>query len=259
MSMTKIKTAVALALMMLASSAAVAQKSIGFGLDDVKFSGRLGYALGGTMPHGMPSSIRSLHSYKLKMNLSAGFDAYKPVQGRWGLITGVRLENKGMEIDASVKNYHMEITRGGETLSGMFTGRVVTKVREWMFTVPVLAACDVSRRVRLKAGPYLSFLSSKEFSGYAYDGYLRVGDPTGPKVELGSEEGQRGTYDFSDDMRKLQYGILVGADVRLTPRFGLYADLEWGLSGVHKSGFKTIEQRLYPIFGVVGITYNINK
>ena len=255
--MTKLKTVMALAVMMLASTAAMAQKSTGFGLDDVKFSGRLGYALGGTMPHGMPSSIRSLHSYKLKTNLSAGFDAYKPVQGRWGLITGVRLENKGMEIDASVKNYRMEITRGGETLSGMFTGRVVTKVREWMFTVPVLAACDVSRRVRLKAGPYLSFLSSKEFSGYAYDGYLREGDPTGQKVELGHDEGERGDYDFTDDLRHWQFGVDVGADWYFSKRVGAYADLAWGLSAVFHKRFKTIEQKLYPIYGSVGLMYKL--
>ena len=229
------------------------------GLDDVQFSGHVGYAIGGTAPIGITASIRSLNSYKLKPNISAGFNAYKPIEGRWGAIIGVQLENKGMETDATVKNYRMEITRGGETLSGVFTGKVVTKVREWMFTIPVLAACDLGDRVRLKAGPYVSFVSSNEFNGYAYDGYLRVGDPTGTKVELGSEESQRGTYDFSNDMRKMQYGIMVGADVRLTKRFGVYADLEWGLSSIHKSYFKTIEQRLYPIYGVVGITYSINS
>ena len=229
------------------------------GLDDVQFGGRLGYALGGTAPLGMPATIRSLNSFSPGASISFGFDAYKPIQGRWGAMMGVHLENKAMRTDANTKNYRMEITRGGETLSGVFTGKVVTKVRQWMFTVPVQAVYDLSSRVSLKAGPYVSIVASKEFSGYAYDGYLRVGDPTGVKVELGSEPGQRGDYDFSDDMRKLQYGIVIGADVRITKRFGVYADLEWGLSSIHKSYFKTIEQRLYPIYGVVGITYSINN
>ena len=32
-------------------------------------------------------------------------------------------------------------------------------------------------------------------------------DPTGQKVMLGSEEGERGEYDFSDDMRSWQFGV----------------------------------------------------
>ena len=239
--------------------ASLAAKSQSHRFSDIRLTARVGFNLGGTAPVGLPASIRKLNSYTLQSNPIIGLEAEKPLGGRWGIMAGLHYENKGMKEDANVKNYHMAIVRGGQELDGMYTGNVSTEVNEWMFTVPVAATLHLGSRWRLHAGPYVSLLTQKSFEGRAHNGYLRVGDPTGPKVELGSEEGQRGTYDFTDDMRKLQYGILVGVDVSLTPRFGLYADLEWGLSGVHKSGFKTIEQRLYPIFGVVGITYNINK
>ena len=224
---------------------------------DLRYQVRLGYNIGGTAPVGMPATIRSLDSYKPKMNLLIGLDAYKPLPGKWGIIAGFHYENKGMETDARVKNYHMEMRSGGERLEGLFTGQVVTKVEEWMVTLPLQATYDVSRNVRLKAGTYFSYIMSRDFSGYAYDGYLREGDPTGQKVELGHNEGERGEYDFTDDMRRWQFGIDVGADWYFSKRCGAYADLTWGLSALFNKDFKTIEQKLYPIYGSIGLTYKL--
>ena len=223
---------------------------------DLRYQARLGYNLGGTAPVGMPATIRSLEKFSPKVNLLLGLDAYKPLSGKWGLLAGFHYENKGMETDANVKNYHMEMRRGDEKLTGVFTGRVVTKVEEWMVTLPLLATYDLGR-VRLKAGPYFSYVMSNDFSGYAYDGYLREGDPTGQKVELGHDEGERGDYDFSDDLRHWQFGLDVGADWYFSRRFGAYADLTWGLTSIFRKDFKTIEQKLYPIYGSVGVIYKL--
>ena len=38
---------------------------------------------------------------------------------------------------------------------------------------------------------------------------------------------------------------------------GVYADLSWGLSGVHHKDFKVMDDKLYPIFGSVGVTYRL--
>ena len=62
-------------------------------------------------------------------------------------------------------------------------------------------------------------------------------------------------YDFSDDMRTMQYGVGLGCDWFFLGNFGLYADLEWGLTGIHHSAFKTVEQKLFPIYGTLGLTY----
>ncbi len=225
-------------------------------LGDLTLTARLGYSLGGTAPVGLPATIRKLEKFPLTTNYSIGVDAQKPLAGQWGLMTGLHWENKGMSTDAKVKNYHMEIVRGGESLEGVFTGNVVTKVEEFMFTVPIQATYNI-KNVCIKCGPFFSYLTYRRFYGWAYNGYLRVGDPTGPKVELGEGENERGSYEFSPHMRKVQFGIDLGADWMLSRKFGLYADLSWGLQGVHKSDFKTIEQTLYPIFGTIGVIYRI--
>lgn len=225
--------------------------------DDVRLNARVGYNLGGTAPVGLPATIRKLNHYTLQPNLLLGVDARKPLGGRWSAILGLHCEYKDMKEDAQVKSYHMEIVRGGQSLEGLFTGSVETKVREWMITMPLLAAFDISQHVTLKAGPYVSYVLSRGFTGSAHDGYLRVGDPTGAKVELGNDVSTRGIYDFSEHMRRMQYGVDVGIDWQYGRRWGVYADLAWGLTGIHHSDFHTIEQTLYPIFGSFGFIYKL--
>lgn len=217
---------------------------------------RLGYNVGGTMPLGMPASIRKLNSYALQMAPAVGANVLLPIDATRGIQLGLLFEHKAMKEDANVKNYHMEITQGGQTLAGMFTGNVTTKVSQWMLTVPAQAVWRV-RKVNLKFGPYVSIVMGQDFSGWAHMGYLRVDDPTGAKVELGEAENERGNYDFTEHLRRVQFGMMLGADWDLSNRLGLYADLNWGMTAAFHSSFHTIEQNLYPIYGQLGITYRI--
>lgn len=225
--------------------------------DGLNYNVRLGYNIGGTAPVGMPATIRKLNNYEFQPNVSFCFDVQKDLRGRWGVMSGIHLENKGMETDASVKNYHITIEQGGDFMEGYFTGHNVTKVEEWLITVPVMATCRVGSNVMLKLGPYLSYVLTRKFEGNVYDGYLRHNTPTGPKIEFGTGDNERGTFDFSDDMRRWQFGIDFGADWYFSRRWGVYADITWGLTGIHKSSFKTIEQTLYPIYGTLGVTYKL--
>lgn len=224
---------------------------------NVEAYGRLGYSIGGTAPIGIPATIRSLNKFILQPNVSFGADAIKPLGRNFGLLLGIHFENKAMHIDATVKNYHMKFTQGGQTLEGMFTGKNDSHAVQWMFTLPVLATYKFNDKWKIKFGPYFSYLTSCQFEGFAYDGYLREGDPTGAKVYLGSTDEERGNYDFKDDIRKCQWGLDLGVDYFFTRRFGVYADLSWGLSGFFKGSFKTLDQTLYPIYGTIGITYRI--
>ena len=105
-----------------------------------------------------------------------------------------------MTTEATVKNYNMEILgQGGERISGVWTGGVKTKVHTAGLTIPLMATYKLTNRWNIKAGPYFSYLLSREFSGHVYEGYLREDNPTGPKVEF--TDGKIATYDFSDDLR----------------------------------------------------------
>lgn len=228
-------------------------------IKDMNYIVRLGYNIGGTAPIGMPATIRELNKFKIQPNFTLAFDAQKDFWGRWGLLMGVHFEDKGMEVDATVKNYHMAIIQGGDKMEGYYTGRLVTEVDQGMLTVPIQATYRVNKNLLLKLGPYISYVSTRKFSGYVYDGYLRNVVPTGEKINIGNTENTRGNYDFSEDMRSFQFGIDAGIDWQIYRRWGAYADLQWGVTGVHKSSFKTIEQTLYPIFGTVGVIFRLNN
>ena len=241
-----------------AALAAVCMETSAAGLGDgVSAHVRAGYSLGGASPITMPAEIRSLDRFTLQPNISVGVEVSKPLAGKFGAALGVRLENKAMDLAATVKGYRLTMVQGGEEISGVYTGTVETQVFEWMVTVPLQAAWQPCRNVSVKAGPYLSVLLSQKFQGYAKGGYLRMGDPTGVKVLIGEDEDSRGSYDFSGEMRRMQYGVDVGADWRVHRRIGVFADINWGLTGVFHSGFDTIGQTLYPVFGTIGITYSL--
>ena len=265
--MDKIRTSI-LALLLLGNMNVVCAKKENEAknnfLHNYTYYARLGYDLGGTAPIGMPASIRTLHSYSLKPNFTLGVDAYHTIHNKWGYIIGLHFENKGMKTDAGVKGYHMKIVRGGEELEGVFTGSVVTKVDQSLITIPVQGTYDINKSFKIKLGPYVSYVTSKKFEGYAYDGYLRrqeeghpKGDPTGQKVELGHDEGERGDYDFSGDMRNWQFGIDLGADWYISKRWGASAGLTWGLTGIFNKKFTVIEQTMYPIYGTIGVIYQL--
>ena len=105
----------------------------------LQYTVRVGYNVGGNMPLGMPEEIRALNSYTPQLNPVIGGDLLLPINDRWAGYIGLRFENKAMSEDAKVKNYNMEITKGGDTMGGRFTGDVMTKTSEWMLTLPIQA------------------------------------------------------------------------------------------------------------------------
>ena len=212
---------------------------------------KAGFSIGGTSPLPLPKEIRKIDSYAPGIAISIEGNATKWFDPKWGMTVGVRLENKNMTTEATVKNYSMEILgQGGERISGVWTGGVKTKVHTAGLTIPLMATYKLSSRWNVKAGPYFSYILSREFSGHVYEGYLREDDPTGPKVEFTDDK--IATYDFSDDLRRFQWGLQAGAGWRAFKHLNIYADLTWGLNNIFKNDFHTITFSMYPIYLNIG-------
>lgn len=221
---------------------------------DMTFKLRAAYNLGGMAPLDMPAAIRSIDSYNLTASLLLGVDAGWNFGSGWGIQSGLHFENKGMEAEISTKGYHMQMVQGTNSLEGFFTGHVHQYVAAVMLTMPIQATYKLGCAT-IKAGPYVSVLLNRNFRGLAFDGYLRQGNPTGPKIIIGNKEGEWATYDFSDEVRRFQCGLNAGADFDLSRGFGISADLNWGLTGLLKSSFTVVEQALYPIYATIGVFY----
>ena len=88
---------------------------------------------------------------------------------------------------------------------------------------------------------------------YVYDGYLREINPTGTKVEFSGDN--RASYDFSDNLRKFQWGAQIGTEWKAFKHLIVYADLTWGLNDIFQKDFDTITFGMYPIYLNVGFGY----
>ena len=234
---------------------AMAQQA--FAGDGIRLAARAGYSVGATSPLGMPDGVSSIDAYRLTPSFTVGIDAAYRLSERWSVAAGLRYERKAMDADITAQNYHMELRKGSESLEGVFTGHVSQQVALSMLSLPVYATFDLSPKVRLKAGPCFSLLLGKDFSGTASDGYLRRGGPTGPKIAIGNTPETWATYDFGDDLRSFSAGITIGADWQALPHLGFSADLGIGLTGIFPDSFTTVGQALYPIYGTVGVFYQL--
>ena len=225
-------------------------------LDSLSYDARLGYTVGGTIPTHIGREIRGINSFNPGLNFSIGVEATVPISGRWKAHTGLRFELGSMDVDSRVKNYDIEVVRGDESLSGIFIGNVRIKTTQRRITLPVQAQYDFSPEFKLRGGLFMGWLTSRKFWGWAYDGYLREGTPVGAKIEMGREPGDRGDFDFDQNMRHMQWGLDVGADWQFSRRWGLFAELTYGFSGLFKSDFHSV-QPLRPMYGTLGISYRI--
>lgn len=223
---------------------------------NTEFQIRAGFSIGGFAPIPYPVEIRKIESYNPTMALGLEADVTKWLDDNreLGLRVGVRAEGRGMKTGAQVKDYHTEVIGdGGQKVSGNFTGMVQTTVKNSYFTIPVLVIFGVTERWNLYTGPYFSTLTEKNFSGYVYDGYLRVDGPTGPPLIF--EGDNKGPYDFSDDLRIFQWGIMVGGEFTLRKHLQLFSELTWGLNDLFQKDFNTVTFDMYAIYLNVGFGY----
>ena len=90
-----------------------------------EYSIKAGFSIGGTSPLPLHKEIRNIDSYAPNVAISIEGNTTKWFGNdkKWGMTAGIRLENKTMTTEATVKNYGMKIinTNGGE-LQGLWTG-----------------------------------------------------------------------------------------------------------------------------------------
>ena len=247
---------IALALIFLVNGSVSAQRLFSWNLKEhnIDFEVKAAFSIGGTSPLPLPEEIRSIESYNPTLALSLGVQVTKWIDNsRWGFSTGISFDNKAMKTKADVKNYSMELIDNGGKVKGYWTGMVQTTVDNSYFTIPVLAAYKLSSVWSLRFGPYISFLMDDNFSGYVYDGYLRENDPTGQKISF--SDGDKASYDFSNNLRNLQWGMQLGGSWRVNHHFRLNGDLQWGLNDIFHSDFKTITFDMYNIYLNIGFGY----
>lgn len=222
---------------------------------NIDYQVRTQFSIGGTAPLGIPREIRKIQSYNptLQLGVEANATKWFSNQKDFGLRIGVRFEGQGMKTRARVKDYRTEINYNGALVKGHFTGKVKTNIRNTYITLPVLAVYNLNSNFNLYGGVYFSGLIDKTFNGKVSDGYLRQGDPTGQKILFDNEK--TADYDFSEEVRRFQWGTQVGGEYKMNDHFRLFADMTYGFNGVMKSDFDAISFSMHNIHLNLGFGY----
>lgn len=219
---------------------------------------RAGYTIGGTTPLPLPNEVRAINEFSPKGGATIGVDVYKMFCKRWGASVGWHFFYEGFHTSADVKNYKMTLTQDGNTMSGYFTGTDVTNTSMWGMTMPFLATLRMSPRWNFNFGPYFSTYFKRDFSGTGYEnkngqGYLRVDDPTGEKVNM--DRSNAATYDFTENMLQWNAGLEFGFDWKACRHMNVFVKVDWGLTSVFESSFDAIAFKMYPIYATFGLAY----
>ena len=225
-------------------------------LNGINYDVRAGINIGGSSPIPLPQEIRSLDSYSPGLAITIEGYATKWLNRKQdlGVSIGLRLDSKSMTTDATVKNYGMAIINEiGGKVEGLWTGSVNTKSKMSLLSVPVLGVYKINERWKVSAGPYFSYMMDGDFDGNVYEGHLRSPDATGTKIVF---EGENiAIYDFSNELRKFQWGLQVGGEWKAYKHLTVHADLTWGLNDIFNKNFETITFSMYPIYLNFGFGY----
>lgn len=214
-----------------------------------------GFNIGATAPTSIPAEIRSIDAWWPQFTPQLGYNITYSLNEKWGLGSGITLDYKGMGTKATVKYIYTSIViedGSKDALEGYFVGKNETTIKLAYATIPLYATFNINDSWQIRAGGYASYLFSGKFSGTASDGYIRVNEPTGEKVEI-----TKASFDFNDKLRNFDFGLLVGAEKRINDKFGIYGNLDWGLTPIFPSNFRAIDFNMYNIYLTLGLTYKL--
>ena len=117
-------------------------------------------------------------------------------------------------------------------------------------TLPILVVRELSPRWEIKLGPYIAYPIDGSFTGSAFDGYIRDGDPTGTKVGVESA-----TYDFGYGLRHFNWGGQFGAEWQAYRHLSVYADLTCAANSIFKKDFHSVSFDMYNLYFTIGFGY----
>ncbi|NDV79381.1 porin family protein [Dysgonomonas sp. 511] len=217
-----------------------------------------GFNVGATAPVPLPREIRSVESYWPQFTPQLGYNVVYRFPSNWGIGTGILLDYKGMGVKAKVKSLHtiVDVISGDkiEKIDGYFTGKNKTEIKSAYVTIPLFASYKINEKWDVKAGAYVSYKYSSEFTGNVTDGYIREGSPIGERADIDLAE-----FNFGEDMRSFDFGVHLGGEYSINRRFGAFVNLSWGFVPIFPSSFKGLGYDMYNIYGTFGINYRINK
>ncbi|MDR2927110.1 MAG: PorT family protein [Cytophagaceae bacterium] len=224
----------------------------------IEISAVLGYNIGATAPIPLPAEVREIKEYNPKFNPEAGLDFFYKLNSKWGAGSTLSVDWKGMRVKDRVKYMYTSISAGDasdDKMTGYFVGTNMTNVDMTYLTISLYGTYQLSERIPLNFGIYVAKVLATKFNGSVSDGYIRIETPVGTKQDINEEE----AFDFSNSVRDYDFGLTVGGKYKLTERFGIYAQLDWGLLSFFYADRNPMQFTMHNVYGTIGLKYRLTK
>ncbi len=169
-----------------------------------------------------------------------------------GLKTGLRIERKGMTAGAYAYQMYTQITIDDAKTKGYFTGYTETNIDILYLSIPLLYTRKFNDNWVANFGAYAAFKLTASFTGAVKNGYMRIDSPIGNRTNIDYE-----AFEFNDQIRVFDYGLMASCEKKLSKKLSAKAEISWGFSPVMKNSFRGLEYKLYNIYGLLGIIYQL--
>lgn len=221
----------------------------------------IGLNIGGSMPIPLPEEVRKIESYNPKFNGHVGVSTVYNLNEKWGIGTELSLNTKGMRVKDRVKYMRTKVTVSDKNsqehrqVEGYFVGKNMTNVNIQSLTLSLYGSYNITENWEVKLGIYASNILKSKFTGNVSDGYLRDGTPNGPIVVI--EKDNPASFDFSDNMRDFDAGLVVGGKFKVNDKIGIIANLNWGFTDIFYRDQNPIQFKMQNVYCTIGVAYKL--
>lgn len=221
----------------------------------------LGINIGGSMPVPLPAEVRKINNYNPKINPHIGISTIYNLNKKWGIGTELSLGIKGMRVKDEVKYMHTKVlvsekgNPDSKMVDGYFTGKNTTNVNLQYLSLTLSGIYNIDDKWEVRLGMYAASILKAKFDGNVSDGYLRDKEPNGPIVVI--EADNPALFDFSDNLRDFDAGIVLGGKYKINERIGAIINLNWGLTDIFYRDQNPINFKMQNIYATFGVSYKL--
>lgn len=213
-----------------------------------------GLHIGGVAPASIPQEIRSIESYRPVTPISLGVEfPFYHINDKWSLSSGLNLVNKGMKSSAFAENFKAMIDLEDtpyRNMIGYFTGSVNSSFNNLYLELPVSAHFELNPHWSFQGGIMIDQALARSFEGGVSSAYIRIGEPTAPKIEISSA-----SFNTSRVVRKADVGLHLGATYNLGQVWQIRGVLNYGLTNVIDAPSENIPIKLHNTFLTLSAGY----
>ncbi len=213
-----------------------------------------GVHIGGVTPASIPQEIREVESYRPVSPFSIGVEVpFYKVNDKLMISSGLNLLNKGMKTRAFAENFKAMIEFENQPIPGFigyFTGSVGSSFNNLYLELPVSAHYELNQNWSLFGGFSIARALRRSFEGSVHNAYVRLGDPTTPKIEIASA-----TFDVSKLVSKTDIGVHVGGVYAINPTWQVRGVFSYGVNNVIDAPTDHLPIKLHNTFFTIAAGY----